>query len=46
MVAKYSLDEKLKERENTIILNKIENARQFVKCFVNLVEDILNYNYN
>ena len=46
MVAKYSLDEKLKERENTVILNKIEDARRFVKYFVNLVEDILNYNYN
>lgn len=45
MVAKYSLDEKLKERENTVILNKIEDARRFVKYFVNLVEDILNYNY-
>ena len=46
MVAKYTLDKKLKERENAVILNKIEDARQFVKYFVNLVEDILNYNYN
>lgn len=44
MVNKYSLDEKLKERENTVVLNKIENARQFVKYFVNLMEGILNYN--
>ena len=42
MVNKYSLDKKLKERENTIILNKIEDARQFVKYFVKLMEDILN----
>lgn len=46
MVNKYSLDEKLKERENTIILNKIEDARKFVKYFVNLMEDILIYNYD
>ena len=46
MVNKYSLDEKLKEKENTIILNKIEDARQFVKYFVNLMEGILNYNYD
>ena len=44
MVNKYSLDEKLKERENAVVLNKIENARQFVKYFVNLMEGILNYN--
>ena len=44
MVNKYSLDEKLKERENTVVLNKIENDRQFVKYFVNLMEGILNYN--
>ena len=37
MVNKYSLDEKLKERENAVVLNKIENARQFVKYFVNLM---------
>ena len=46
MVNKYSLDEKLKERENAVILNKIENARQFVKYFVNLMESILNYEYD
>lgn len=46
MVNKYSLDEKLKEKENTIVLNKIEDARQFVKYFVNLMEGILNYNYD
>lgn len=46
MVNKYSLDEKLKERENVITLNKIENARQFVKYFVNLMEGILVYNYD
>ena len=46
MVNKYSLDEKLKERENAIILNKIEDARKFVKYFVNLMEDILNYEYD
>lgn len=46
MVNKYSLDEKLKEKENTIILNEIEDAKQFVKYFVKLMEDILNYNYD
>ena len=46
MVNKYSLDEKLKERENAIVLNEIENARQFVKYFVNLMEGILNYEYD
>ena len=46
MVNKYSLDEKLKERENAVVLNKIEDARQFVKCFVNLMEDILNNDCN
>ena len=44
MVNKHSLDEKLKERENAVVLNKIENDRQFVKYFVNLMEGILNYN--
>ena len=46
MVNKYSLDEKLKERENAVIVNEIENARRFVKYFVNLMENILNYNYD
>ena len=46
MVNKYSLDEKLKERENAVVLNRIENARQFIKYFVNLMEDILNYSYD
>ena len=46
MISKYSLDEKLKERENAIVLNKIEDARRFVRYFVNLIEDILNYNYS
>lgn len=46
MVNKYSLDEKLKERENAVILNKIEDARKFVKYFVNLMEDILIYEYD
>ena len=46
MISKYSLDEKLKERENAVILNKIEDARQFVKYFVNLMEGILNYSYD
>ena len=46
MVAKYSLDEKLKERENANILNKIEDARRFVKNFVKLMEGILNYEYD
>ena len=46
MVNKYSLDEKLKERENAIVLNEIEDARRFVKYFVNLMEGILNYNYD
>lgn len=43
MVGKYSLDDKLKERKNIIVLNKIEDARKFVKYFVKLIEDILNY---
>lgn len=46
MVNKYSLDEKLKERENAIILKEIEDAKRFVKYFVNLIEGILNYNYD
>lgn len=46
MVNKYSLDEKLKERENAVILNKIEDARKFVKYFAKLMEDILNYEYD
>ena len=46
MVNKYSLDEKLKERENAVVLNKIEDVRQFVKYFVNLMEGILNYEYD
>ena len=46
MVNKYSLDEKLKEREDSIILNEIEDARRFVRYFVNLMEGILNYNYD
>ena len=46
MVNKYSLDEKLKEKENAIILNKIEDSRRFVRYFVNLIEGILNYNYD
>lgn len=46
MVNKYSLDAKLKERENAVIVNEIEDARQFVKYFVNLMENILNYNYD
>ena len=44
MVNKYSLDEKLKEREKDVVLNKIENTRQFIKYFVNLIEGILIYN--
>ena len=46
MVNKYSLDEKLKERENAVFVNEIEDARQFVKYFVNLMENILNYEYD
>lgn len=46
MVNKYSLDEKLKERENAIVLNKIEDVRRFVRYFVNLMEGILNYEYD
>ncbi len=46
MVNKYSLDEKLKERENADILIEIEDARRFVKFFVNLMEGILNYEYD
>lgn len=46
MVNKYSLDEKLKEREKDVVLNKIENTRQFIKYFVNLIEGILIYEYD
>ena len=46
MVNKYSLDEKLKLEERAIFLNRIENARQFIKCFVKLMEDVLNYSYD
>ena len=46
MVNKYLLDEKIKERENTVIINEIEDTRQFVKYFVNLMEGILNYEYD
>lgn len=46
MVNKYSLDEKLKERENAVVLNEIEDARKFVRYFVNLMEGILNYEYD
>ena len=46
MVNKYSLDEKLKERENAVVLNEIEDARRFVRYFVNLMEGILNYEYD
>lgn len=46
MVNKYSLDEKLKERENAAVLNEIEDARRFVRYFVNLMEGILNYEYD
>ena len=46
MVNKYSLDEKLKERENAAIINEIKDVRQFVKYFVNLMEGILNYEYD
>ena len=46
MVNKYSLDEKLKERENAIVISEIEDARQFVRYFVNLMEGILNYEYD
>lgn len=46
MVNKYSLDKKLKERENAVVLNEIKEARRFVKYFVNLMENILNYEYD
>lgn len=46
MVNKYSLDEKLKERENAVILNELKDARRFVRYFVNLMEGILNYEYD
>ena len=46
MINKYSLDEKLKQREKAIVLYNIEQARQFIKYFVNLMEGILNYNYD
>ena len=43
MVNKCLLDGKLKERETVAVLNEIEDYRQFVKYFVKLIEDILNY---
>lgn len=46
MVNKYSLDEKLKEKENADIINEIENARRFIRFFIILVEGILNYEYD
>lgn len=46
MVNKYSLDKKLKEIENAVVLNEIKDARRFVKYFVNLMEGILNYEYD
>lgn len=46
MVNKYSLDKKLKEMENAVVLNEIKDARRFVKYFVNLMENILNYEYD
>ncbi len=46
MVNKYSLDKKLKDRENAAVLNEIEDARRFVRYFVNLMEGILNYEYD
>ena len=46
MVNKYSLDEKLKERENAVVLNELKDARRFVRFFVNLMEGILNYEYD
>ena len=46
MVNKYSLDEKLKERENAVVLNELKDARRFVRYFVNLMEGILNYEYD
>ena len=46
MVNKYSLDKKLKEIENAAVLNEIKDARCFVKYFVNLMEGILNYEYD
>lgn len=46
MVNKYSLDEKLKERENAAFKSELEDARRFVRYFVNLMEGILNYEYD
>lgn len=46
MVSKYSLDEKIKEMENAVVLNEIEDTRRFVRYFVNLMEGVLNYEYD
>ena len=46
MISKYSLDEKLKAFHNNDILNEIESGRHFIKYFINLMEDILNYEYD
>ena len=46
MVNKNSLDEKLKEKEKADNINEIENARRFIKFFINLMEGILNYEYD
>lgn len=46
MVNKNSLDEKLKEKEKADTINEIENARRFIKFFINLMEGILNYEYD
>jgi len=46
MVNKYSLDEKLKERENAAFISELIDARRFVRYFVNLMEGILNYEYD
>ena len=46
MISKYSLDEKIKAFHDNEILNEIKSARHFIKYFINLMEDILNYEYD
>ena len=46
MISKYSLDEKIKEFHDNEILNEIESARHFIRYFINLVEGVLNYEYD
>lgn len=46
MVSSYSLDEKIKALQNTNILNDINNCKKFIRYFVNLMEGVLNYEYD